>query len=656
MNCNCGNRPNSNPPKLVGKLGVGFAKGDAGLSAYEVALKQGFVGTESEWLASLQGEAGQSAYEVAVKYGFCGSEEDWLKSLRGPRGCMGLPGQSAYDIAVEYGFDGTPQEWINSLKEAKDGESAYQIAVMQGFQGTVEDWLESLKGASAYVIAQQNGYEGTMQEWLASLQGKDGRDGVDGASAYQIAVMQGYAGTVDEWLASLHGVDGKDGIDGKDGVDGKSAYDLAVEHGFKGSVLEWLSMLKGEEGPSAYDVAVEYGYEGTVDEWLTSLNGEQGKDGQSAYQIAVFNGFMGTEEEWLLSLKGIDGENGKSAYEIAVFNGFEGSQKDWLLSLNGKSAYEIAVENGFKGTEQEWLDSLKGTGGSTGEVTKESIGLGKVDNTADAEKSVFSASQLTNPINISFTGAFTTTAEFNGSKDIEFNVETVDATKLFGIVPLANLPMEEIMSNAKVQSDWAETDETSPAFIKNKPETFDVDLSEIEEKLAQKAEISGDIVPGALMMMGVDGKLICGPKQSEIEGGGGTGTVVAGVTITVKATTDGANTIDVPEAVGDVFTLYHNGQLLLEDTHYIHIDNTVMLIGFTTYVNDLFTFIGYTKGGAGGDYGVATAQNLGLVKSSTGLNRVVVDDDGTMHVAQLDMSTLITSDNTEIILNGGSAN
>ncbi|MBR5173091.1 MAG: hypothetical protein IKW14_06820 [Phascolarctobacterium sp.] len=215
--------------------------------------------------------------------------------------------------------------------------------------------------------------------------------------------------------------------------------------------------------------------------------------------------------------------------------------------------------------------------------------------------------------------------------------------------------MEEIMGGNFAQSDWAETDENSPAFIKNKPENFDVDLSEIEEKLAQKAEISGDIVPGALMMMGVDGKLICGPKQSEIEGGG-TGTVVAGVTITVKATTDGADTIDVPEAVGDIFTLYHNGQLLLEDTHYIHVDNSIKLIGFTTYVNDLFTFIGYTKGGAGGDYGVATEQNLGLVKSSTGLNKVVVDEDGTMHVAQIDMSTLMTTDNTEIILNGGSAN
>ena len=655
MNCNCGNRPNPNPPKLVGKLGVGFAKGDAGLSAYEVALKQGFVGTESEWLASLQGEAGQSAYEVAVKYGYCGSEEDWLKSLRGPRGCMGLPGQSAYDIAVEYGFDGTPQEWIDSLKEAKDGESAYQIAVMQGFKGTVDDWLDSLRGASAYVIAQQNGYEGTMQEWLDSLHGQDGRDGVDGASAYQIAVMQGYAGTVDEWLASLHGVDGKDGIDGKDGVNGKSAYDLAVEHGFRGDVIDWLTALKGEEGPSAYDVAVEYGYEGTVDEWLASLNGEQGKDGQSAYQIAVFNGYEGTEAEWLMSLKGIDGADGKSAYEVAVSNGFEGSQDDWLLSLRGKSAYEVAVDNGFKGTEQEWLDSLKGNGGSTGEVTKESIGLGNVDNTADADKSVFSASQLTNPVNISFTGAFNASAEFDGSKDVEFIVEQVDATKLFGKVPLANLPVEELVGGQAVQSDWAETDENSPAFIKNKPENFDVDLSEIEEKLAQKAEISGDIVPGALMMMGVDGKMLCGPKVSEITGGGGTSTVVAGVTITVKATTDGASTIDVPEAVGDVFTLYHNGQLLLEDTHYIHVENTVHLIGFTTYENDLFTFIGYTKG-SGADIGIATAQNLGLVKSSTGLNKVVVDKDGTMHVAQLDMSTLVTTGDTEIIFNSGSAN
>ena len=48
------------------------------MSAYEVAVEQGFKGTEDEWLASLQGKAGKSAYEIAVDHGFEGTEEEWL--------------------------------------------------------------------------------------------------------------------------------------------------------------------------------------------------------------------------------------------------------------------------------------------------------------------------------------------------------------------------------------------------------------------------------------------------------------------------------------------------------------------------------------------------------------------------------------------------
>lgn len=626
MTCRCGNNNGVERPSLVGQLSIGFAKGDAGLSAYEVALKNGFVGTESEWLASLQGRAGASAYQVAVANGFCGTQEDWLNSLVGPRGCMGRPGQSAYDIAVEYGFDGTPQEWIDSLKEAKDGKD----------------------GASAYQIAVMNGYEGTVEQWLASLKGIDGKDG---ASAYQIAVMNGFQGTELEWLNSLKG---SDGVDGKDGADGLSAYQLAVAQGYEGDLNCWLASLKGKDGPSAYDIAVEYGYEGSVDDWLASLDG---KDGASAYQVAVMQGYEGSVDDWLASLQG---KQGASAYDVAREYGYEGTTEEWLASLKGEkgvdgkdgaSAYQIAVMNGFEGTEEEWLASLK----AVADITKESIGLGKVDNTSDAEKAVLSASKLTTPVNISLSGAFTAMAEFDGSKDVELKVEGVDATKLQGIVPLANLPYEELTGGAMVQSDWNVTDESDPAFIKNKPTSFDVDLSEIEAKLDKKVEIAGEIIEGALMMADADGNLVCGPKPSELGGSGNSSsTVVAGVTVTVKATEDGGTTIDVPEAAGEMFSLYHNGQLLVEDVHYAYMDGVVTLIGFTTYIGDLFTFVGYS--GASG-VGVATIERLGLVKSSaSGLNKVIVAADGTMYVEQLDMSTLVTTDDTEIILNGGTAN
>lgn len=50
-----------------------------GYSAYELAVLNGFDGTESEWLASLQG---CTPYDVAVQQGFQGTVSDWLASLK----------------------------------------------------------------------------------------------------------------------------------------------------------------------------------------------------------------------------------------------------------------------------------------------------------------------------------------------------------------------------------------------------------------------------------------------------------------------------------------------------------------------------------------------------------------------------------------------
>ena len=76
----------------------GGGEGSQGKSAYEVAVDNGFVGSEVQWLASLQGEdgdpgdpgnpgaAGASAYQVAVANGFVGDEAAWLLSLKGASG------------------------------------------------------------------------------------------------------------------------------------------------------------------------------------------------------------------------------------------------------------------------------------------------------------------------------------------------------------------------------------------------------------------------------------------------------------------------------------------------------------------------------------------------------------------------------------------
>ncbi|MFT3992444.1 MAG: hypothetical protein QM680_13650 [Luteolibacter sp.] len=179
------------------------------------------------------GTDGKSAYEVAVANGFAGTEVEWLESMKGE---TGDPGPSDYDIAVANGFAGTEVEWLLSLKgETGDtGSSAYEIAVANGFVGTEAEWLESMKGEtgdpgpSDYDIAVANGFAGTEVEWLLSLKGETGDTG---SSAYEIAVANGFVGTEAEWLESI------------EGNYGKSAYDLAVENGFTGTEAEWLATI-----------------------------------------------------------------------------------------------------------------------------------------------------------------------------------------------------------------------------------------------------------------------------------------------------------------------------------------------------------------------------------------------------------------------------
>lgn len=68
----------------------------SGASAYEIAVQNGYRGTQQDWLNSLVGD---SAYDIAVKNGYRGSEKDWLESLQGADGKDGKDGRDGRDGA-----------------------------------------------------------------------------------------------------------------------------------------------------------------------------------------------------------------------------------------------------------------------------------------------------------------------------------------------------------------------------------------------------------------------------------------------------------------------------------------------------------------------------------------------------------------------------
>ena len=107
---------------------------------------------------SKKGADGKSAFEIAVGNGFVGTEAEWLESLKGKDGKDGTDGQPGKD-----GIDGTNGQ---DGKDGIDGKSAYEIAIANGFFGTEAEWLGSLKG--------KDGTDGQP--------GKDGVDGKDGVT------------------------------------------------------------------------------------------------------------------------------------------------------------------------------------------------------------------------------------------------------------------------------------------------------------------------------------------------------------------------------------------------------------------------------------------------------------------------------------------
>ena len=60
-----------------------------------------------------------SAYALAVKHGYTGTEEQWLADLKGEQGVQGETGpagDSAYALAVKYGYEGTEAQWVAAVE------------------------------------------------------------------------------------------------------------------------------------------------------------------------------------------------------------------------------------------------------------------------------------------------------------------------------------------------------------------------------------------------------------------------------------------------------------------------------------------------------------------------------------------------------------
>ena len=140
------------------------------------------------------GVDGKSAYQIAVDNGYPGTEQAWLASLKGDKGDTGEPGAA--------GEKGEPGEKGDTGTAGKDGRDGTDGAAGR----------DGVNGASAYEIAVQHGYGGSETAWLASLKGEKGDKGDTGAAG-----AKGEKG--DTGATGAKGEKGDKGDPGKDGTD-----------------------------------------------------------------------------------------------------------------------------------------------------------------------------------------------------------------------------------------------------------------------------------------------------------------------------------------------------------------------------------------------------------------------------------------------------
>ena len=197
------------------------AEGAQGKSAYEVALDNGFVGTEEEWLASLVGPAGEIG--PVGPQGVPGVPgKDGEQGLPGKDGIDGKPGKDGISptATVESNSDGAVITIIDSkgttTAQVYNGSNGLPGADGQdGFSPTVE--VTDTETGVLLTITDSTGTKtATVNDGVAGPQGPQGKPGIQGEKGDPFT----YADFTEEQLSALTGPQGPAGKDGVNGQDG----------------------------------------------------------------------------------------------------------------------------------------------------------------------------------------------------------------------------------------------------------------------------------------------------------------------------------------------------------------------------------------------------------------------------------------------------
>lgn len=182
-------------------------------SSLSEQLKNQVSEAVSDGLKGDTGADGLSAYQIAVINGYKGSQIDWLASLVGETGLKGEKGDPGKDFRIVKTFPS-----ISAMNG--DGFSDGDFTMIASDVNDPDDGkLYVWNGTSFTYVADLSGSQGIKGDTgKTGDTGEKGDPGDQGLSAYQVAVNAGFSGSVNQWLASLVGAKGDTGEKGADAV------------------------------------------------------------------------------------------------------------------------------------------------------------------------------------------------------------------------------------------------------------------------------------------------------------------------------------------------------------------------------------------------------------------------------------------------------
>ena len=290
-----------------------------------------------------------SAYSIARKNGFTGTEQEWLKSIEGSRGADGAPGEPGAPIVI--------RDMYGTLDELRTAVTTPNLGDMYAVGTESENVVYFWNGTAWVGIGSVKGADGARGE-----KGDPGADGAPGAAG-----KDGTSATISIGTVTT-GTAGSAAQVTNGGTESAAVLNFVIPRGADGA--------QGEKGDTGADFRI-LGYYDTLSALTAAVTAPTAGDAYGVgtsepYDIYVYDGVSGTWKNngTIQGPAGKDGEDGAAGAPGAAgadgvgISGVAFKETD----ASGNNVYTITLTNGttYDFTAPKGATGSKGDTGATG--------------------------------------------------------------------------------------------------------------------------------------------------------------------------------------------------------------------------------------------------------------------------------------------------